>query len=116
MSLERKRRGIDETARKGHFEKNNTPGVDAFDEAVVDDEGNLRVPSATTGESTSTYDEEGGPVDLRGGGQHHRQHQKDGLSDVGPDGLQNRDDESGDEADKWLREHDPDYKKRGGEE
>jgi|GEM_PF-5636177 len=118
---------IDEIAKNGHFKEGDLPGTDTYDDGL-NEKDKVVMPGSTSTGSGGIYMEDIGPNDLR------RANEDDvarieaaGLTvvDVARQQTQiegGRKDEEPeddihageDEAAKWLRENDPDWKKKRG--
>ncbi len=90
--------------------RNNMPGMDTYDDGADELNQNVR-PGSTVTEAGGIYNEDRGPNDLRrrqhAGEEHEFIDPEVTVTDAFPD---ESDDQEGDEADRWLKENDPDRK------
>ncbi len=93
------------------FRKGNLPGTDTYDDGL-DETGRLVAPGSTSTESGGTYMEDKGPMDMtRRSGSND-----EGYSVIDPeitvtDSPDQAFDDEDDEAARWLRDNDPNFKK-----
>ena len=91
--------------RGDHYEKNDLPGTDSYDDGL-NEKGRVVMPGSTSTESGGNYMEHRGPNDLvyRAG------QEADALGELDPevritDSPDSSIEEDENEADRWMREH-----------
>jgi len=98
------------------LEKGNLPGTDTYDDGL-NERGELVMPGSTSTESGGNYMEHKGPNDMVRKGNEADTSELDTnqgvqVGQLGANDKILKSEMSGDAADKWLRENDPNYKNR----